>query len=229
MRVPAGLRSAGRSACLLQRRSCCSAYAWSSATPVVRRARRQDLGTIEVLSGAARLVSPSERAEPTWFQIGDRIREGDGVDTTSGGLVALRLASGASVRVDRGTRVRLLSDATLALDEGTMIYIDSGVTRARPIEVRTPWASRATRHSIRSALLRFGVRVRVRDGLVRLSQSRESHDAGPGDELTLDRDGTIVRRTIPVYGADWAWAVALAHPFDLEGRSLRDFLRLDHA
>jgi hypothetical protein len=68
------------------------------------------------------------------------------------------------------------------------------------------------------------LRVRVRDGLVQLSQSRESHDAHPGDELTLDGNGTIVRRTVPGYGADWAWVVALAHPFDLEGRSLRDFL-----
>jgi ferric-dicitrate binding protein FerR (iron transport regulator) len=68
------------------------------------------------------------------------------------------------------------------------------------------------------------LRVRVRDGVVRLSQTRQSHDAQPGDELTLDGSGAIVRRTVPVHGADWAWAMALARPFDLEGRSLRDFL-----
>ena len=99
---------------------------------------RHELATIDALSGAVRLLSSSERAaEPTLFQIGDRIQAGDGVDTTSGGLAALRLAGGASVRVDRGTRLRLLSDDTLALDEGT-IYVDSGDSRgARSLEVRT--------------------------------------------------------------------------------------------
>ena len=61
------------------------------------------------------------------------------------------------------------------------------------------------------------LRVRVRDGLVRLSQSRQSHDAGPGDELTLDGKGIVVRRLVPVYGASWAWAVALARPFESGG------------
>jgi len=187
---------------------------------------RHDLATIEALSGAVRLVSSSERAaEPTLFQIGDPIREGDGVDTTSGGLAALRLAGGASVRVDQGTRLRLLSEATLALDEGT-IYVDAGGTRgARTLEVRTAVGVArdiGTRFEVR--FIGSALRVRVRDGLVRLSQSRQSHDANPGDELTLDGNGSVVRRTVPVHGADWAWAVALARPFDLEGRSLRDFL-----
>lgn len=187
---------------------------------------RLDLATIEALSGAVRLISSSERtAEPTLFQIGDRIQEGDGVDTSSGGLAALRLGNGASVRMDRGTRLRLLSDASMVLDEGA-IYVDSGENRgARSLEVRTTLGvvdDIGTRFEIR--LSASALRVRVRDGVVRLSQSRQSHDARPGDELTLEGSGSIVRRTIPVFGADWAWAIALARPFDLEGRSLRDFL-----
>ncbi len=187
---------------------------------------RLDLATVEVLSGAVRLISSSDRAsEPTLFQIGDRIREGDGVDTTSGGLAALRLGSGASVRVDRGTRLRLMSDGAMVLDEGA-VYVDSGDgPAARPLEVRTRLGVArdiGTRFEVR--LDGSSLRVRVRDGLVRLSQSRESHEASPGDELTLDGDGAVVRRTVPVHGPEWDWAAALARPFDLEGRSLRDFL-----
>ena len=147
------------------------------------------------------------------------------MDTTGGGLAALRLAGGASVRVDRGTRLRLLSDDTLALDAGR-IYVDSGDSRgARSLEIRTAVGVArdiGTRFEVR--LTGSALRLRVRDGLVRLSQSRQSHDAQPGDELTLDENGSVVRRTVPVFGADWAWAVALAAPFNLEGRSLRDFL-----
>ncbi len=193
--------------------------------PVVQRPR-QDLAILEALSGAVRPIRSTESVtEPTQFQIGDQIREGDGVDTTNGGLAALRLASGASVRMDRGTRLRLLSDATMVLDGGA-IYIDSGARGgAVPLEVRTQLGvvrDIGTRFEVR--LSGSTLRVRVRDGVVRLSQSRDSHDARPGDELTLDGTGSIVRRTMPVYGADWAWAIALARPFDLEGRSLRDFL-----
>jgi ferric-dicitrate binding protein FerR (iron transport regulator) len=187
---------------------------------------RLELATVEVLSGAVRLVSSSDPAsEPTLFRIGDRIREGDGVDTTSGGLVGLRLTTGASVRVDRGTRLRLMSHGAMFLDEGA-VYVDSGDRPdARSIEVRTTLGVArdiGTKFEVR--LNGSSLRVRVRDGLVRLSQSRESHEASPGDELTLDGDGSVVRRTVPLHGPEWHWAAALARPFDLEGRSLRDFL-----
>ena len=187
---------------------------------------RHELATIDALSGAVRLLSSTApAAEPTPFQIGDRVQEGDGVDTTGGGLAALRLAGGASVRVDRGTRLRLLSDDTLALDAGR-IYVDSGDSRgARSLEIRTAvGVARDIGTRFEVQLTGLALRLRVRDGLVRLSQNRQSHDAQPGDELTLDENGSVVRRTVPVFGADWAWAVALAAPFNLEGRSLRDFL-----
>lgn len=188
---------------------------------------RYDLATVETLNGAVRLVSASERgaAGPTLFQIGDRIREGDVVDTTGGSLAGLRLSSGTSVRVDRGTRLRWLSDTTLVLDKGA-IYVDSGGGHgARSLEVHTAVGVArdiGTRFEVRFS--GSALRVRVRDGLVRLSQSRQSHEAKPGDELTLDGNGSVVRRAVPVYGADWAWAVALARPFDIEGQSLRSFL-----
>ena len=194
---------------------------------------RPELATIEALTGAAGLIASPEPtgaggAQPSGlssFRIGDRSRAGDGVDTTGGGLAGLRLAGGASVRVDRDTRVRLVSDIMLVLDRGA-IYVDSGgEPGARSLEVHTRWGVArdiGTRFEVR--LRGSALRVRVRDGLVRLSQDRQSHDANPGEELTLDGDSSVVRRSVPVFGSEWAWAFALARPFDLEGRSLRDFL-----
>jgi len=113
----------------------------------------------------------------------------------------------------------------LVLDRGA-IYVDSGgEPGARSLAVHTPWGIArdiGTRFEVR--LHGSALRVRVRDGLVRLSQDRQSHDANPGEELTLDGNGSVGRRSVPVFGAEWAWAFALARPFDLEGRSLRDFL-----
>ena len=194
---------------------------------------RPELATIEALTGVVHLLAPPEPAggggdQPSGlssFRIGDRVRAGDAVDTTGGGLAGLRLADGASVRVDRGTRVRLVSDTILILISGA-VYVDSGnEPGARALEVRTPWGIArdiGTRFEVR--INGSALRVRVRDGLVRLSQDRQSHDAKPGEELTLNANGSVVRRSVPVFGAEWAWAFALARPFDLEGRSLRDFL-----
>lgn len=187
---------------------------------------RLELATVESLSGAVRLTLFSGPGiEPALFQLGDRIREGDGVDTTSGGMAALRLASGVSLRIDRGTRVRFISGNAMALDQGA-IYVDSDDGGAGgALEVRTVLGvvrDIGTRFEVR--LEGPALRVRVRDGLIRLSQSREHHDARPGEELTLDGSGSLARRAIPVHGPDWAWAATLARPFALEGRSLRDFL-----
>ena len=188
---------------------------------------RSTIATLEILSGTVRLVPASEPgvAEPRPLQVGDSIRAGSGVDTTAGGRAALRLADGVSVRVDSGTRLRLVSEATLVLEEGA-IYVDSGASRgAGVLEVRTRLGVArdiGTRFEVR--LGRSALRVRVRDGLVQLTQNRQSHDATPGDELTLGDNGSAERRTVPVYGAEWDWAVALARPFELEGRTLREFL-----
>jgi hypothetical protein len=57
-----------------------------------------------------------------------------------------------------------------------------------------------------------------------LTHERTSHDAEPGEELTVDERGNVLRRLVPVHGALWEWAAALAKPFELEGRGLRDFL-----
>lgn len=185
-----------------------------------------EVATIEALTGAVRLVSSSQRGglEPKVLRIGDRVGVGEVVETTSDGLASLRLSGGASVRVDRGTQLHLVSDAALVLGLGA-IYVDSGDGRAAPLEVRTALGVArdiGTRFEVR--FTGSALRVRVRDGLVRLSQHQQSHDAHPGDELTLDGKGSVVRRPVAVFGAEWAWALALAQPFELEGRTLAAFL-----
>jgi ferric-dicitrate binding protein FerR (iron transport regulator) len=185
------------------------------------------IATLEILSGTVRVVPALEggAAEPVSLQMGDSIRAGSSVDTTRGGRAALRLPGGVSVRIASDTRLTLVSQVIIILEEGA-IYVHSGGGReAGALEVRTTLGVArdiGTRFEIRidgSAL-----RVRVREGLVQLTQGRQSHDAKAGDELTLNQNGGVVRRTVPVYGADWKWTVDLARPFELEGRSLRDFL-----
>jgi ferric-dicitrate binding protein FerR (iron transport regulator) len=178
---------------------------------------------VETLSGAVRLMNAPEGATAL-AHLGDTLRPGNAVDTTTGGRAAVRLTGGTAVRVDSGSRVHLVSDAALVLDEGT-VYVDSGAGGTGTLEVRTPLGVArdiGTRFEVRVEA--STLRVRVRDGFVQLKHGRQSHDAKAGEEVTLDRQGSVIRRTVPVYGPAWAWTATLAKPFELEGRLLREFL-----
>jgi ferric-dicitrate binding protein FerR (iron transport regulator) len=70
------------------------------------------------------------------------------------------------------------------------------------------------------------VRVRVREGLVRLEISRapaalEGHD---GEEIDVGRNGEVRRYTFSRHDSEWNWAEALAVTPDIEGRPLLQFL-----
>lgn len=184
-----------------------------------------EVATIEAVAGTVRLVSSSEGGglEHRMLQIGDRVGVGEVIETP-GGLASLRLSGGASVRLDRGTQLHLVSETALVLGRGA-IYVDSGDGYAGSLEVRTALGVArdiGTRFEVR--FTGSALRVRVRDGLVRLSQDQQSHDAHPGDELTLDAKGGVVRRPVAVFGAEWAWLLGLTQPFELEGRTLAAFL-----
>lgn len=184
------------------------------------------VATVEILRGTVRQGPGLDAAAtpPVSWRVGDAIRAGKALDTTMGGRAALRFTDGTSVRVDNGTRLQLVSETALVLERGA-IYVDSGPGDSSPIEVRTRLGVArdiGTRFEVR--LDTSALRVRVRDGLVQLTQSGDSHEAKSGDELTLDESGAVVRRTVPLHGADWEWAVGLANPFEVEGRSLKEFL-----
>lgn len=183
------------------------------------------VATAETVSGSVRIVSALQADSITSLQLGHRIRAGSTLDTTSGGRAALRLAGGIAVRVDSGTRVHVASEASLFLEHGR-IYVDSEGSRVTaPFEIRTDLGvARDIGTRFKVSVSSSALRVRVRDGIVQLLHRGQSHDATRGEELTLHDNGNMVRRTVAVYGPDWAWAVALAGAFELEGRSLSAFL-----
>lgn len=147
----------------------------------------------------------------------------------SEGRASLRLAGGATVRLDAGTRLRFTSASALELERGAL-YVDtgSGPRRLAAIEVRTPLGT------VRDVGTRFAVRlmapgkeallVRVRDGEVLTEHRGRAWRTPAGQELILRRDGTAERRGVATHGAEWDWVLRAAPGFDIEGRSLREFL-----
>lgn len=151
------------------------------------------------------------------------------VTTADSGRVAVRLPTGASVRIDGNSSVRFDSEYYLTLERGAL-YADAGVSRMssgghQGIEITTPFGSVrdiGTQFEVR--LVPEGLRVRVREGKVRVHLDGRLVETGAGGELLVHEDGSSQSADVPAYGPDWEWVQRTAPPFTIENASLADFL-----
>lgn len=159
------------------------------------------------------------------MQVGGELASGAAVFTGSG-QVALRLASGGSLRLGPQTRIRLTGADSVQLVAGA-VYFDSEDARAS-----VPFAIDSEHGVVRDVGTQFLVRadpqqleVGVRDGRVTLERAASQTDAGVGERLIVAAGESEVRReSITAFGDEWAWAERLAPPFEIDGKSLLEFL-----
>jgi ferric-dicitrate binding protein FerR (iron transport regulator) len=157
--------------------------------------------------------TPVARAETS----GETINSGAKLEAHEG-PAAFRLDGGSSLRLDAGSRVRLVSASEIRLERGA-VYLDSEGTGT--VAVHTPLGTVTeigTQFEVR--LLGSAVRVRVREGAVRVA----SHRADAGTELTLQADGSVARSRIAAYGPAWDWVLKAAPPLRIEGLTLAEVL-----
>lgn len=176
------------------------------------------VGVVASVSGFVRTVAPG--SAPRGLAEGDSIEVDVRLDTGAA-RAALRLANGATVRLDTGTRVTLRSSDRLVLERGGL-YIDAD---GADIVIETPFGVArdiGTRYEVR--VDEAAVRVRVRDGIVELARDGAQHRAEAGTELTIDEDGTVSRASVAAHGTPWQWTLAAAPAFPLEGATLEMFL-----
>ncbi len=176
------------------------------------------VATLELIDGTAL------RADGTALATGDTLRAGERLATGEARL-ALRLASGVSLRLDRGTAAVLESESVLELAAGA-VYVDSQLPpgprpaitlrtfRGTVTDVGTQFEARLTGEALR---------LRVREGRVRLEHPGGMHEGEAGEELTLEAD-RLTRRPVPLYGALWDWVVGLAPAPEIDDRPLTEFL-----
>jgi hypothetical protein len=137
----------------------------------------------------------------------------------------LTLANGVELRLDVDTEIRFLGRASVALERGG-VFVDTGSsgTAGQSVEIRTRGAITrdvGTRFEVR--VLVDATRVRVRDGIVQLTQGTDVHTARRGTELLAASSG-VAQREISVVGADWNWIALAGAPFNIEGKTLSRFL-----
>jgi ferric-dicitrate binding protein FerR (iron transport regulator) len=179
------------------------------------------IATVERVEGIG-VTRPTAAAGRAAIAAGTSLVVHDEIVTGRDGRLAFRLTSGASVRVDRGSRVRLVSATAFDLAEGA-VYIDNGP--GEPVlEVRTPLGLvKDVGTQFETRLESSGLRVRVRSGLVELHRDEKILSVRPGSEVQVSMSGTTTR-TIPTFGPDWEWVTALAPPFNVDGRPLGVYL-----
>jgi ferric-dicitrate binding protein FerR (iron transport regulator) len=159
--------------------------------------------------------------------IGDELVVGT-VLATGTGQVALRLASGGSLRVGPRSEIVLTGADGAELVAG-VLYFDSEDRRSgMEFTVTTGLGTVrdvGTQFLVRLDDDRSELDVGVRDGRVSLMTSGESGTAGVGERLVATQNTSTIRRdAIPTFGSEWDWAEKLAPPFDIDGRTVSDFL-----
>jgi ferric-dicitrate binding protein FerR (iron transport regulator) len=159
--------------------------------------------------------------------IGGTVVTGDAVATRTG-QVALRLASGGSLRIGPRSEVVLASADAAALITGAL-YFDSESRRAgTEFSVTTPFGTVrdvGTQFVVRLDGEQPGLDVGVRDGRVTLTTQNASDTAAAGERLLTTPDEAAIRREVmPKFGGAWDWAEQLAPPFDIDGRTVGEFL-----
>jgi ferric-dicitrate binding protein FerR (iron transport regulator) len=185
-----------------------------------------------VVAAVERIEGPVEIAGTHWWSRWAPVRPSAEIAAAteirsgSGGRVALRFGD-LSLRLDEQTRVEVVAANELRLVSGA-VYVDAGLhaDRHNALAIDTPYGSVThvgTQYEAR--LLPDGMRLRVREGHVRLRRAGSHLDARAGEELELAADGSVHRSAVSRRGTAWEWAGRIAPSFVMDGQPLDAFLR----
>jgi ferric-dicitrate binding protein FerR (iron transport regulator) len=152
---------------------------------------------------------------------------GETLKTSEDEGLSLLLARSESLRVGENTELRVDGRDSFTLLRGR-VYVDTGqfVYRNGGVKIETSFGvvtDVGTQFSV--GLTSQQLEVAVREGRVDISNENEPLIVMVGERMSLQRNRQPVVSTIRANDEDWAWVADLAPEFDIENRSLFDFLR----
>ena len=167
------------------------------------------------------------RSVGTFVQSGASVVVGDLIATDMNAGQSIALDGDISLRVDKNTRLEVGDNGEFTLLAGR-VYIDTGdrIYADRHVVVHTANGTATdigTQFSV--AYTNMNMSVAVREGQVDLSDGEQSSTGMRGEKMTLRSGGSIEIDEVQVAGAEWDWAIALAPQFELENRTLLEFLK----
>ncbi len=194
-----------------------------SGPPVSPRPSGTPFATVVAATAPLSLFAAESPEAPQFVSLGHELRAGN-LLTTGDARAALHLVSGASIRLDAGSEVRWLSPSRIELMAGT-VYVESASGADAGVEIVTALgAVREIGTQFEVRLLAAELRVRVREGSVVLQQNENAFEAGHGEQLIATAGQQPEKSSISSYGPSWSWILDIAPPFDLDGKSLAEYL-----
>jgi ferric-dicitrate binding protein FerR (iron transport regulator) len=159
--------------------------------------------------------------------IGQPVYAGEVLATGAGQRLSIRINGVESLRIDENTTLAFVAKGEFRLDSGRM-YADTGdfMYRDRGLIIHTALGSVSdvgTQFAVEVAAERLD--VAVREGRVDVSHGTSALVAVAGERLRLVRGDEPRVDTVEPFDPFWSWTAALAPPFDIENKSLLDFLR----
>lgn len=161
------------------------------------------------------------------YDEGGLIQAGDVITTGENEGLALVLARNESLRIDANTELRVDSADEFTLLSGR-IYADTGefIYRNSGLEIHTSFGVVSDVGTQFAVLVSAqSVDVGVREGRVDLQSNGDTHTARMGERLTLVQGKGASVTELDTHDIYWNWATDLAPVFDVENRSLLDFLK----
>jgi hypothetical protein len=158
-------------------------------------------------------------------RVGDALRAGDTLTTHGPALVSL--GAGGTLRVGAASVIEIVGASEIRLTQG-MIYVDKPPMPGRADHLRVVTAVGTLEHlgtEFEVLGSQQSVRIRVREGRVRLHGPSVEVVADAGTELLAVPGRGVSQQSIATYGPEWQWVAALAPDYDIEGRPLLGFLQ----
>jgi ferric-dicitrate binding protein FerR (iron transport regulator) len=143
------------------------------------------------------------------------------------GPVLVSLVHGGTLRMMGGTRLEAIAADQMALVRGE-IYVDlpRALPRASTFSVRTPLGLVEHLGTQFDVSLGQALRIRVREGSIRLLRSSGAETVMAGTELTVPTStGPATKRSIATHGPDWSWVEALEPVYVIDDHRLIEFLQ----
>jgi ferric-dicitrate binding protein FerR (iron transport regulator) len=180
---------------------------------------RAAIGTV------ARVVATA--APGTLPAAGEPVYAGDVLATGAGQKLSVVINDAVSLRLDQNTTLAAVARDEFRLESGR-VYADTGdfMYREQSLVVHTPMGTVTdvgTQFSVQLAAERLD--VAVREGRVDVSRGADEFVAVAGERLRLHESDVAEMDAIAPHDPYWDWTASLAPVFDIENKSLLDFLR----
>ena len=161
------------------------------------------------------------------FESGQTVYVGDTLSTGEGQGLALLLNGAESMRIDENTTLLVQEKHAFELVSGR-VYADTGdfVYRRHGLVIDTPMGlvtDVGTQFDV--AIRDDSLKVAVREGRVDVTREDNVYVAVAGERMRVRAGEAATVDALAPHDAYWDWAVALAPAYDIENKSLLDFLR----